>query len=201
MLSAVLAFVTVNLTAQDPLILSCQSFPPNTTASDLAARFGADNVSNGEVHIGEGFYESGTIVFADIPDKRAEYLWEEPNPSRTLKSIRISGEKSRWRTPQGLTLGLSLSMVERLNRRPFRLLGLGWDYGGTSMTWSGGVLAQAELAPCRVWVRFWQEEDRLTPAEGRLSGQVSGGREFSSGHPGMQAAHAYVHMMGLSFRK
>jgi hypothetical protein len=188
-------------TAGKSFILSCQSITSDMTASDLSDRFGAANVTDGQIDVGEGFYEPGTIAFADIPERRAEFTWKQAATKRSPDVVWIRGGQSAWQTPGGVTLGLNLTVVERLNRRPFRLLGFGWDNGGTTTSWSGGVLAQAELPMCAIWVRFEEEEEsRLTPVELRLYRQVNGEREFSSGHPGMAAARAHVREMGLSWR-
>jgi hypothetical protein len=193
--------VTVDLTAVESFSLSCHSIRSDTTASDLAARFGVTNVTDGPVDVGEGLYEPGTIVYPDIPEQRAEFTWKQAGSNRSPDVVRIRGEKSAWKIPGGVTLGLTLTMVERLNRRPFRLLGFGWDDGGTTTSWSGGALAQAELPMCAIWAKFGEEEEgRLTPVELRLLRQVNGEREFSSGHPGMQAARAHVLEIGLSWR-
>jgi hypothetical protein len=193
--------VSDSQTAVNSLTLSCRSITSDMTASDLADRFGAANVTDGQIDVGEGFYEPGTIVFADIPEHRAEFTWRQAAAKRAPDTVWIRGEKSAWQTPGGVTLGLSLTVVERLNRRPFRLLGFGWDNGGTTTSWSGGIVARAELPMCAIWVRFEEEEEsRLNPVALRLSRQVTGEREFSSGHPGMAAARPHVREMGLSWR-
>jgi len=55
-------------------------------------------------------------------------IWKQAGPNRSPDVVRIRGEKSAWKIPGGVTLGLTLTMVERLNRRPFRLL----DSAGTT---------------------------------------------------------------------
>lgn len=179
--------------------VSCTTVHASTSRADLVARFGAANIVDDQVYVGEGSYEPATILFGNSPERRAEFIWTTP-ARRVLRFMRISGDKSQWRTPQGLTVGLDLAQVERLNRRPFQLSGFGWDYGGTTTSWSGGVLAQAELPSCTVWARF-ATGDRLTEEESRLVGQVQRDEAFSSGHPGMQAAHARVSQIGLGWRQ
>jgi hypothetical protein len=192
---------SADMATRDAFILSCQLFPADATAADFAARFGAANVVEGQVYLGEGEYEAGTILFADVPEQRAEITWQQPAVKRAPKMMRIRGAKSRWRTPQGLTLGLALPTVERLNRRPFRLWGFDWDYGGTTLSWSGGMLSRAESPTCKVWARFSRDEQPRSSEASHLAAQVSGEREFSSGHPGMQAAHAHVGAAGLFWQQ
>lgn len=190
----------VGATSQNTLELSCTAIRADTSRSDLVARFGAANVLDDRVYVGEGFYEPATVLFADNPERRAELIWQTSATGSVPRLLRVTGEKSLWRTPQGLTVGLELAVVERLNRRPFRLSGFGWDYGGTTISWSGGVLTRSELPPCRVWARFSTSDDPLSAAESQLVSQVQRDQSFSSGHPGMQAAHARVRQFGLAWR-
>jgi hypothetical protein len=183
--------------AEGPFILSCTAFSAKITAAELVARYGSANVKADKIHIGEGEYEDGTVLYSDEPKRRAELVWEEQDNKRLLRMIRITGAESQWRTSQGLTLGLTLRAVEKLNRGPFRLSGFGWDYGGTTISWSGGSLESKDSKDCGVWARF--RPGPSNPAGIRLSRQVSGDREFSSGHPGMQASNARVYQFGLYF--
>ena len=191
---------TVDVTTQARFDLSCSSMGSDTSAATLSTRFGRENVADVQVYVGEGFYEPGTVIFGDIPEQRAEIIWQDQDAKRVPSDIRISGGKSLWKTPQGLTLGVDLAYVERLNKRPFRLRGFGWDYGGTTTSWAGGLLAQGEVPGCFVWARFVPDQGRRTAEESKLFGQVTGEREFSSGHPGVQAARARVRQFGLAWR-
>jgi hypothetical protein len=89
----------------------------------------------------EGDYNEGTILFAAIPDARLEILWKDRQGKRVPDWVSIRGKQSRWRTPTGISLGTDLQTIERLNTRPFRLLGFGTDVSGTGMSWSGGAVA------------------------------------------------------------
>jgi hypothetical protein len=188
---------TAAVAEQDPFILSCTAFSATLTAAELVARYGASNVKADKIHIGEGEFEDGTVLYPDEPKRRAEILWKERNIQRSPQMIRVTAAESQWRTFQGLALGLTLREVEKLNRRPFRLSGFGWDYGGTTIRWSGGALESKGSKDCNVWARFQSEPS--TPAEVRLARQVMGDKEFSSGHPGMQASNARVYQFGLHF--
>src|SRR5690606_29682367 len=48
-----------------------------TSHAELAAIFGADQVELGEIDVGEGFTEPGSIVFPDDPANRLEIVWED----------------------------------------------------------------------------------------------------------------------------
>jgi hypothetical protein len=106
----------------------------------------------------------------------------------------IRGEQSRWRTPTGLTVGLDLRFVERLNRRPFLLAGFGFD-AGTETSWRDGRLAAPEGSACGVRAVFAEPHDRAPHSR-----QVQGGRQFSSGHPAMQALNPRIEKIWLEYR-
>jgi len=164
---------------------------------ELVRRYGAANVADGRVSVGEGESEPGTLIFDSDSLRRASIIWKDSVARRGLASIRVSGSRTRWQTPQGLTLGQSLKTVERLNGRRFRLMGFDWDYSGTTESWLGGTLAKAEVAGCTLYARLDPDQEHVDLP---LLAQVAGEREFSSGHPAMQASEARVYEMGLVWR-
>ena len=171
------------------------------TAASLAAAFGDTNVTNEDISIGEGFFEQGTVLFSTAPEDRVEILWQVEGVQQTPRLIVVRGQKSRWRTAQGLTLGLSLQAVERLNRRPFRLSGFGWDYGGGARNWLGGALARQAHEKCALVARLAapQRADGSIVNE-RFFRQIVGERQYSSGHPAMQVVNPIVCEIYLEYR-
>jgi hypothetical protein len=77
--------------------------------------------------------------------------------------------------------------MERLNRRPFRLIGMANDVQGTVMSWAGGQLEAQNSKDCRVRVRLRDKPGPTVQVAVNLWRQVAGAREFSSSHPAMQA--------------
>jgi len=61
-----------------------------TTETDLQRMYRPENVKNGEIQIGEGEVESGTVVFPDDPLKRIEVLWAD-SEKRVPKSVYVGG--------------------------------------------------------------------------------------------------------------
>jgi len=182
-------------------IISCEGpFAPTTTPEVLMAAFGAANVTTEDVHVGEGHFEEGTVLFSKSADERLEILWTGGITHGRPRDLFIRGEKSRWRTAGGLTLGASLHAVESLNRRPFRLLGFGWDYGGTTMRWSGGRLAEQADGPCRIRARFSPPDTARDIDGGKWYRQVGGERDFSSGHPAMQALNPVIYEIFVQYQ-
>jgi len=194
-------------TSQERLEFSCSTFSPDTSEAGLVRQFGSGNVRTGPVAGGgaEGEYTEGTLMFPEAMDAKAEILWKNRASKSEPSLIWIVGARSRWRSPEGITLGSDLKMVERVNRRPFRMAGLGFDGSGTVISWSRGRLAGPDEAPCRMRLSL---DERFQPATGpnavaairALSRQVMGDRQdFSSGHPAMQALNLRVYRMFLEY--
>ena len=177
-------------------VLGCADpFTPELTERRLIEIYGAANVRAGDVYVGEGNYDSGTIVFPDSQEERIEVLWHDPKMRVNPAAIRFGRGATHWRSATDITIGTDLKTIERLNGRPFRLLGLAWDYQGTVMSWRGGRLSKQDGRGCRVRMRFRPGGDEW-PA---IATQVSGEREFSSGHPAMQQLNPRVYELWLSF--
>ena len=172
-------------------------FLPQTNAANLIERFGEANVTTERIYIGEGFYEEGTVLFKNSDEKKVEILWKDPESRQSPRLVMIRGKKSLWRTTKGLTLGLDLLTVEKLNRRPFRLAGFAWDYTGAVLSWSGGSLEVQGTDTCSVRARLGPEAQTRDEMR-QYYKQVQGDREFSSGHPAMQVLNPRVYMVILS---
>ena len=174
-------------------------FTPELTEQRLIEIYGAANVRAGEVYVGEGFSEPGATVFPESPRDRIEIVWSDGEKRAKPRFVRMNSKSSRWKTKDLITIGSDLKSIERINGRPFRLFGFGWDHSGTVASWAGGRLEGAETAGCRMRVTL------LPPggAEGwpAIWQQVVGDREFSSGHPAMQQLNPRVHQLLLGFSR
>ena len=192
-------------TAQLPdtaLPFSCATFPLDLGAADLRARFGEQHVKRAPVPWGgaEGDYNDGTVLFPDDESARLQIFWRDAAAQRQPEWVSVRGERSRWRTPAGVTLGTRLRELESLNGRPFRLLGFGNDVSGTVMSWSGGRLEAQDTERCRVRLRLHVPWQRTDHGRAPLYRQLLGEREFSSGHPAMQSLDPVVYEMLIQYR-
>lgn len=153
------------------LPFSCATFPPTVSAADLRARFGGEHVKVAPVPWGgaEGDYSQGTVLFAKEPNAKLEIFWNDTAGERNPAWVSVRGNRSRWRTPAGITLGSHLRTVEELNAGPFRLLGFGTDVSGTVMSWSDGRLATQDSGGCRVRLR---SHPARAAAEARSLGEL-----------------------------
>lgn len=125
-------------------------FTTQTTESDLVRLFGKRNVRRAKIDIGEGAIRFGTLVFPGMSEE-VKLFWKRDAYRVPEYGVitRISAEPrsswwtpTRWRTPEGITIGTTLATLVRLDGRDFRLHGLAWDYSGTVNSWNGGTLSR-----------------------------------------------------------
>ncbi len=162
----------------------------HTTLNDLVRQYGAKNVVEKDVDIGEGETEPGVTVFPDDPTQAIEILWKNPKEKNSPKMVTIHGPKSRWKAVHGITLGTTLKELEALNGRPFKLAGFSWDYSGTVYSWEGGLLEKEK--PFLLL--------RLAPPKGASAPrELDGDREFSSNHALMQKVNPRVYAIVWRF--
>lgn len=173
----------------------------NTTRRDLVLKFGIANVVDQDVDVGEGDTEPGTVVFPKDPKRQIEILWKNNEAKTEPKSAIVSRDASLWKAAHDISVGTSLKDLERINGRPFHLLGFQWDYSGTVMSWNGGVL-EIDLhdanSKSRVILRLDPPANLEVP-ESDLS-QVGGDQDFSSQNPIMQKINPRVYEIVWIFR-
>ena len=186
---------------QDRRVFECGPvFGPETTPESLVAVFGEANVVTKHLHAGEGFYEDGTVIFPGTRDE-VEVLWQKPRLGGAPRIVRTRGNQGSWETPLGLRVGLDLRTIERINRRPFRLAGFGFDYAGTVTSWEGGHLEEPPSALCRVWARLSPDHPSDDVELEREYLRVRGDKTFSSGHPSMQLLNPKVRELFIFIRR
>ncbi len=103
--------------------------------NDLGEIFGQANLKDGSEWIEEGTVEVKTTKIVQGNDELTVY-WEDESPGK----IKLSGENSRWNV-SGVKPGMTIAELEKLNGKPFRFYGFGWDNGGMVFDWGEGNLA------------------------------------------------------------
>ena len=187
--------------AQDARVFECGTvFTSDTTPASLAAVFGEANVVAADIHIGEGRFETGTVIFNGT-ENLIEVLWKTPRVQRSPSFVRIRGDDSSWVTPDGLKLGLDLRSIEAINGGPFRLRGFGADGSGMVRSWDNGRLRGSSNAPCKIEARLasgFSRDD--SESHHRAISELVGEGTFSSGHPAMQLLNPTIYELLLLFR-
>ena len=152
----------------------------NDDEAALVRRLSAARVARDTVWMAEGAHVIGTVLFAGVPRRRAEIAWSDTVRRARPEFVRVNEDSSMWRVFPGVGIGTTLAELERLNGRPFKLLGFHWDYEGTVSSWEGGRLDS--LWSGTVMLRLRPAPN--PPAD--LTRQVLGDREFASSNPAMQ---------------
>ena len=93
----------------------------HTTREELVRLYGASNVVDQEADVGEGEIEPETALFPKDPERRIEILWKNPDRREEPASASIRGKASRWHAVRRISLGTTLTQLQRVNGRPFRL--------------------------------------------------------------------------------
>jgi hypothetical protein len=185
--------------ADEPV--SCTGpFARDADEAAVRSTFGDSSTSTGEIYIGEGFSETGTVLFPDDPARRIEILWHDPEARARPSAIILRGTSTHLVAHPAkpismlLAIGASLAVVETANGRPFEILGFDWDYGGTAFNWLGGALAGTE-DDCIVSLRFDSEPD----APRHAHSEVSGDQVFLSSDAAMRAVSPTVSSITLAW--
>ena len=162
--------------------------------ADLVAAYGAATVRQTEVELGEGERAVATILFPEDERRRLEIIWQDPVARRSPGRATLRGSATAWRLPGGMSLGLSLAEVQRLNGGRFEVAGFAWDGGGIVLSWHGGRLT-ATLGPA-VKV-FFVPDDAAQQRPEFL--EVQGDRPFASDLPALRALGPSVGRIVVEF--
>ena len=170
-----------------------------SSESGLRRYFGWENVAITQVDIGEGDTVTGTVIFPTEGAKTLEITWKDRDAGKYPDRVVIHGERSLWRTRQGITLGISLTQIEALNGGPVTIAGFGWDYGGTVIDAADGKLTFLG-AHGGLFLRLNPSEASIEKLPKEEFDSVLGDGSFSSQHPAMQKLNPAVHEIVVIFR-
>jgi hypothetical protein len=114
----------------------------HTTREQLVRLYGASSVVDQDADVGEGEIERETVLFPKDPKRRIEIFWKNSDKRAEPASASIRGTASRWHAVHGISLGTTLTELQRANGRPFRfaLVGDGTDMAHDEISWHGGSL-------------------------------------------------------------
>lgn len=164
----------------------------DATEETVKAQFGAGNVTYMDLGGPEGTEMYGTRVFAKDAKKTFDIVWTDEEKRAKPAVINVNpvwsedGETAsmpEWRSPEGIHLGMPIEEVEKINGKPFKLYGFGWDYGGTPTSWEGGKLEPAADAKCGTSIVFSDSGD-ATPESVLGEGEImSNGKDTLKAKP------------------
>jgi len=176
--------------AEGKNVLQCDgAFARDSSHAKLVQTFGKSSMAFPDIDGADGDKVKASVVYPDEPRRRVEILWHDEKTRSRPSTIRV-GFKSQWRTVRGLRIGSELAEVERINGRPFKLLGFDWDLGGRVSDWQGGTFATVP-GGCDFRLGFNPWADAPDAARDK----VSGDKEFLSTDPNMRASKPTVIIM------
>jgi len=164
------------------------------TEVDLAHAYGAANVGQATIDMGEGDLASGTVLFPADSLRRVHILWKDGEARRFPDVAILRGYRSVWSFPESVSLGTRLSDLERRNGRPFRLLGFGWGMEGFVTSWGGGYLDSGLSGRVKLYLAP-DSAGRSTPDYAQAQGE----QEFDSNSPAMQRLNPAVYQIIADF--
>lgn len=180
---------------------------PDSDENDLLDTYGPANVTQRDtIYTAEGNYEIGTTLYKGTSDEAA-VLWTDSAKQARPNAVKLmlnldpaldkAGRKSRWKTANGVRLGLTISEIEKLNGKPFKLYGFEWDFGGSVTDWRNGRL-QTPGKETYLTMTFGYID--LSPTQETAIGKVSGDAEFLSSNPAMKLLNPTVQQIFVRFR-
>lgn len=141
-------------------IIACSGvFGRDSSHAKLVTAFQARNLAYAQVDASTGGKVWASVLYGKDPKQRLEVWWSQPAARSDTHLIVINGQ-SDWIAPGDLHLGLTLAELEKLNGKPFKLIGFDKD-GVTAVTdWDGGTLSTI-VGGCKVGVSL--RADPRTP--------------------------------------
>ena len=171
---------------------------PQISEADLKRIYGRRNVRSTRVSLGEGETEAGTVIYPRDPLRMIEIVWKDARRKRFPKLIQLTGERSVWKTRQGISLGTRLKELERINGKPFVLAGFGWDYEGTVVSWENGKLEREFEKDGRTMLLRLSDQTGHAMSGEDLSA-VQGDNDFPSSNQAMQRINPKVYQIIIEF--
>ncbi|MDE1974404.1 MAG: hypothetical protein KGI48_14585 [Hyphomicrobiales bacterium] len=177
-----------------PDVVGCNGvFGRDSSHAKLAKTYRSRNVAFTQVDAASGARVMASVLFAKDPKRRLEVWWSKPATRTDTHLIVING-RSDWIAPGEIRLGLTLAELEKLNGKPFKLLGFNKDRVATLSDWNGGQLAVLP-GGCKLGLSL--RADPKTSASALAAAPAD--RAFSSGDSALQAANPTVSEILLAY--
>lgn len=107
-----------------------------STEEDLVTFFGSDAVSRGEISIPSGKKEACTFVYKGTENELA-IVFKDATRTK-IKAIYFTKAEGKWQSPEGLSVGMSVDELIKLNEAPIAFYGFDWEYSGVINSWKKG---------------------------------------------------------------
>ena len=171
---------------QDFLIVPGSRVGPiklKTSEQELMSMYGPGQISRGTVVNADKVEEACTILMEGT-NNEIRVTWKGDD-RKQINAVYLMRPNSRWFTREGLTTGLSLMELTKLNEAPLTFYGFDWAYSGTVSSWRGGVLGKYEK-------HFYVVLDSNVPAGVKLPEKYTGNHIISSNEEGLSSLNVVV---------
>jgi len=125
----------------------------STTRAELDTLFGKENVRDGGFDSSD-LPEAATVVFGNDTSAALAVTWDKEHASNIHICSGTESGPCRWRTASGIRIGLPLMELQKLNGKPFQLMGFGFEGQGTVTSWRHGALEEDATACGHLVVRL-----------------------------------------------
>ncbi len=159
------------------------------TANTLVQRL-ESAASREDIHIGEGFFIPGVVLWGDDPARRIEVVFAEEDGSGTATYLEFA-DGAKW-TVGGIAIGDSAARVQQLNGAAFGFYGFEWDYGGSLIDMGAGSLR--DLGGCAPRLSLAYDYEEVTLADDFIGDQA-----VSSDAEGLPVDTLEVNRLGIVF--
>jgi hypothetical protein len=163
--------------------------------------FGVANLVDEPPHFARGATNPTTVVYKGDQSRWLSILWREVNGMQRAWAIEIcsqsdSKKQCLWHTQNGITTYTPLRQLEKLNGKPFVLMGIGWDFSGTVVSWEGGKLDRPQPTGGLTLRLYPTSDAEISPEERK---QITGEIQIPSSHPVLQKLNPQVYAMENDF--
>lgn len=148
----------------------------NTSFADLKTLYGAAAIKNERI-CGPECIDSldVTKLFPGTVNEAIIY-WKDSAYHQKIAFITSYSEGASWHTADSLKIGSAVSNLLRLNGKPIKFYGFGWDYGGSIISYNAGRFEKSSV-DFELDKRYQENDTSMA-----LLGDV----EFSSDSPDVQ---------------
>jgi hypothetical protein len=113
---------------------------------ELKERYGAENITRRTESFAEGTITKTLSILYPETEKELTFMWKDDSVKfENLNRIILRKSNSPWKTKLGITIGIRMSELEKINTKPFSFSGFGWDYGG-QVVFNDGIIGKANTA-------------------------------------------------------